>query len=139
MTILTAAQSAIARLVGRRPAAVVSSQDEMDVEITALAQEAAVDIMKAHDWQTLTKRYTVTANGDDGYSLPSDYDRMVLAMGLSSPTWPDRWFQPVTSLNEWEALRQRSVTLTPGWWMILGGRLQLQPSLGMGQEATFYY
>lgn len=139
MTILTASQSAIARLVGRRPAAVVSSTDEICVEITALAQEAATDIMKGHDWQALTRRHTTTAGDGEGYPLPADYDRMVLAMGLSSPSWPDWWFQPVSSLDEWELLKIRGFNLSPGWWMILGGRLHTLPALNLGEQANFYY
>lgn len=139
MSILTAAQSAIARLEGRRPAAVVSSLDEMDVEITALAQEAAVDIMKAHDWQALTTLNTITGTGDAEYPLPPDYDRMVQAMGVSSPSWPDQWFSAASSLNDWSSITSRDFSMTPGWWIILGGQFRTHPALEAGSEARFYY
>jgi len=139
MTILTAAQRAIARLVGRRPPAVVSSTNEMEVEITALAQEAAVEIMKSHDWQNLTTLYTITGTGDESYPLPDDYDRMVQAMGVSSPSWPEWWFTQAASLDEWQQIKTRGFNLEPGWWMILGNRFHTLPTLSSGKQAMFYY
>lgn len=139
MSILTASQSAIARLVGRRPAAVVSSQEEMEVEITALAQEAAIDIAKANEWQALTQLATITGTGDESYALPADYSRMVQAMGVSSPSWPDWWFTQATSLDQWQEIKTRNFNLEPGWWMILGGQFQTLPVLSDGNVANFYY
>ena len=139
MTILTAAQSAMARLVGRRPAAVVSSTNEMEVEITSVAYEAAVDIAKSHDWQELTTLHTVTGTGDESYPMPADYDRMVQGMGVSSPSWPDWWYSQARSLDEWETIKVRDFSLEPGWWMLLGGRFHVLPALSVGNTARFYY
>lgn len=139
MTILTAAQGAMARLVGRRPAAVVSSTNEMEVEITSLAQEAAVEIAKSHDWQALTEQHTVNGTGDDSYPIPPDYDRMNMAVGVSSPSWPNWWFSHARSLDEWEQIKIRGINLEPGWWIILGGRFQTLPVIPAGGEARFFY
>jgi len=139
MTILTAASSAMARLVGRRPAAVVSSTNEMEVELTSLAMEAAVDIAKSNDWQELTTLYTIVGTGAESYAMPADYDRMVQAMGVSSPSWPDWWFSQVSSLDEWQMIKTRGFNLEPGWWMLLGGMFQTLPMLTSGDTANFYY
>ncbi len=71
MTVLTVAQAASSYLVGRRPTALYSSTDPMDVEMAALANEAAVDIAKGADWQRLTKLNTVNGDGvTEAFPLP---------------------------------------------------------------------
>lgn len=139
MSILTASQSAIARLVGRRPAAVVSSQEEICVEMVALAQEAATDIAKAQDWQALIRRHGIAGSGAGAYPLPADYDRMVMATGVTSPEWPNMAFRHIASLDEWERITSIGFNLTPGGWMILDGQFQFRPPLGEGREASFFY
>lgn len=139
MTILTAAQNAMARLVGRRPAAIVSSTNEMEVEITSLAQEAAVEIAKSHEWQVLTARNTISGTGAESYPLPDDFDRMHMTAGVSSPSWPNWWFSHARSLDEWEQITIRGINLEPGWWIILGDRFQTLPVIPAGGEARFFY
>lgn len=139
MTVLSAAQSAIARLLGRRPAAVVSSNEEINVEITALAQEAAVDIAKAHPWQALTRLATIIGTGSEDYPLPTDYDRMVQGMSVSSPSWPEWFFRDAGGLDQWTVIKSRGFDLTPGWWIILGNRFHVYPILNAGNDANFYY
>lgn len=140
MTILTAVQAAQARLVGRRSASVVSSQDEIDVETTALAQEAAVDIMKAHDWQMLTRLWSITASDTSGaFPLPPDYDRMALASRVHSPSWPNWTYSMSNSLDEWLRIQDNLSTITPGWWIILDGQFQVFPALNAGEQAKFFY
>lgn len=140
MSILSASQAAMARLVGRRPAAVVSSSNEMEVEITALALEAAIDIAKAHDWQALTKLCTLTGvEGQTSFPLPADYDRMTLAGAVSSSSWPDWRFQGAQSLDDWLDITTRDATLSPGWWIILNNEFQIFPAVAVGETARFYY
>ena len=140
MTILTAAQAAIAKLVGRRPPAVVSSTDEICVEITALAQEAAVEIAKAHDWQELTEFHEITADGSDAYPFPSDYDRMVLATELFDP---DNWcwgYHHVPDYSEWIQYQISGIGLiSPGIWTIRKNKFHFLPVPEIGQRAIFPY
>lgn len=141
MTVLTAAQSALAKLVGRRPSAVVSSTDEICVEITALAQEAAVEIMKDHDWQALTEFYTITGDGAaSAFPFPADYDRMVQATGLYDPnTWC--WgYSHVSDYGEW--MRYESgdaIVASPGVWNIRKNKFNFLPVPSAGQKAIFPY
>lgn len=141
MTILSASQAAIAQLVGRRPAAVVSSNEEICVEVTAIAQEAAMDIAKAFDWQKLTKFHTVTADGTtSSFPMPDDYDRMVQATDLYDPqNWA--WnYQHVTDPGDWIQLTNSGFgLLSPGMWTMLGGEFRFLPVPGSGQSAIFPY
>lgn len=141
MTVLSASQQAIMKLVGQKPASVVSSTDEICVEMTALAQEAAVDIAKSHDWQNLTEFYTVTANGTDStYPFPSDYDRMVQASEFYDP---NNWcwgYCHITDYGEWLQMTNRGIgMLTPGAWTIRKNQFHFLPTPAAGQEAVFPY
>jgi hypothetical protein len=141
MTILEASQSAIARLIGRRPAAVVSSQDEMEVEITALAQEAATDIAKAQDWQALTEFYPIAADGvSTAYDFPADYDRMVQATDMYDP---NNWcwgYTHVVLYGDWIRLQNSHVgLLTPGAWTIRKNQFHFLPAPASGASALFPY
>jgi hypothetical protein len=141
MTILSASQQAIMRLVGQKPAAVVSSSDEICVEMTALAQDAAEEIAKANDWQALIKFHTITADGvESAYDMPDDYDRMVLASGMYDP---DIWFwnyRNVSSYGEWLQYQISNIgVISPGIWTIYQNQFHFLPVPGSGQKAVFPY
>jgi hypothetical protein len=141
MTILSAAQNAIMRLVGDKPAAVVSSSDEICVEMTALAQDAAEEIAKSNDWQALTKFQTITANGtSSAYDLPSDYDRMVQATGLFDP---NNWCWNYQNVPDYGAWLQYQISnyamLNPGIWTIYQNQFHFLPVPASGQQAIFPY
>src|SRR5690554_6151028 len=140
MTILTAAQAAIAKLVGRRPPAVVSSTDEICVEITALAQEAAVEIAKAHDWQELTEVHEITADGSDAYPFPSDYGRMVQASEIFDPNNWCSGYHHVPDYSEWLQYQIGGIGLiSPGIWTIRKNAFHFMPAPAAGQKAIFPY
>lgn len=141
MTVLSASQNALARLVGRRPAAVVSSTEEICVEITALAQEAADDIAAAHDWQALTEEYTITGDGTaSAFPFPTDYDRMVLATEMYDP---DTWcwgYEHITDYGLWVRYKNSGFGwVSPGVWTIRKNQFEFLPVPPAGQEATFLY
>lgn len=140
MTVLTAAQAAASYLVGRRPTALYSSSDPMDVELAALANEAAVDIAKSCDWQRLTKLNTVNGDGvTEAFPLPSDYDRMTLGTDVHSSTWFERRYVRAATLDDWLDLKILAPGIPPGYWIILGGAFNVLPTIGTGDNATFYY
>src|SRR5690606_7092858 len=141
MTILAASQAAIAKLVGRRPPAVVSSTDEICVEITALAQEAAVEIAKAHAWQDLTGFYEITQDGRaSSYPFPSDYDRMVQASEIFDP---NNWcwgYHHVPDPTDWLLCEIGNFAyLPPGIWTIRKNEFHFMPAPAAGQKAIFPY
>lgn len=141
MTILTAAQDAIAVLVGRRPAAVVSSTDEICVEMTAIAQDAAVEIAKAYDWQELIEFHEIVADGTSGsYPLPADYSRMVQASEMFDP---NNWcwgYEHITDYSKWLYYKNRDFSFAhPGAWIIRKNEFHFLPVPEAGQKANFPY
>lgn len=140
MTVLSACQSAIVRLVGRRPAAVFSSADQLEIEVADLANEAATAIMKANDWQALTKLGTVTGDGTAlAFNLPSDYDRFPVKQALHSSRWELYHFVPALDLDQWLDFKTYLTVGVPGYWTLLGGQLQIQPVISNNETAQFYY
>lgn len=141
MSILTASQQAIMRLVGRKPASVVSSTEEICVEMTALALEAGEDIAKRYDWQKLVKFYTVTMNGtDESYPFPDDYDRMVQASEVYDP---NNWcwgFQHVPIYSDWLQYQISGFGMIyPGIWTIRDDQFHFMPRPAAGKQAIFPY
>ncbi len=141
MTFLTAAQNAIAKVVGRRPSAVVSSTEEICVEMTALARDAAVDIAEVHDWQNLTEFHVISGNGTDiSFPMPADYDRMVQAADIFDPsTWA--WgYCHVPDYSEWLRMVEGGTEfIAPGIWQIRKNQFQFWPAPGASEQATFPY
>lgn len=140
MTVLSACQSALLRLVGKKPATVFSSQDQTAIEIADLITEVGTDIMKGYDWQALTSVHTITADGvTTSFALPADYDRMVKASNIADPrNWA--WgYSRILSVNDWITITSQGFAPTPGAWIILGGKFQFAPAPSTGQAAKFPY
>lgn len=141
MSILSACQQAAMRLVGQKPAAIISSEETIAVELAALAQESCVDIMKAHDWQELTEFHTITGDGaTEAFDLPSDYDRQVMATEFYDPdTWCWDFFH-VTDYGQWLRYKNGGFALiTPGVWTIRKNQFHFLPTPPSGQSAEFIY
>ena len=141
MTVQLAMQSAAVRIIGRRPPVFFSSSGTFEVELTDLLNECAADIMKSHDWRSLTKFHNVSGDGTaTAFPLPTDYDRMVLAEAVTDR---ETWFWNYTAcpdLTTWSTLNDSAFgAITPGWWIILGGSIQFYPAPPAGQEARFPY
>lgn len=141
MTVLSASQSALIRLIGRKPSTIFSSTEKTMVEITDLVTEVGIDIMKSHEWSALTKINTITGNGTDtGFPLPADYDRMCIAQGVSDgASW--LWgYSKSPDMDTWIAIQDGyNLGISPGWWMIFGGQIQFQPVPGASSVARFPY
>lgn len=140
MTVLSACQSALVRLIGKRPSTVFSSQEQTVVEVADLVTEVATDIMKGHDWQALTEIRTITGDGTSAaFPFPADYDRMVLAEDLYDPeTWA--WgYCHVLSVGAWIQHLNGAFPLTPGAWIILKNQFNFSPTPANGSQAMFPY
>ena len=128
MTLRQAVQSASLRVVGTRPVAVVSSTEQVTVELLDLAREVARDIAEDHDWRDLTKVATFVGDGvTEAFAKPADYHRMVQGGAMWEPgTW--LWgYRAVASLDEW--MRRRDLAwITPGGWILLGGEFRFYPA-----------
>lgn len=142
MTVLTALQSAMIRLVGRKPNTVFSTTSQTEVELADLATEVAIDIMKSHDWQALTEIETITGDGaTSAFPFPADYDRMVVASDLYDPeTWA--WgYHHIATVGEWIRYLDGNyiVPAQPGAWIILGNEFNFTPTPADGAVAKFPY
>jgi len=139
MTVLSACQSASVRLFGKKPSAVFSASDPTSLKLQDLANEAALEIAKTHDWQALTVLNTITGDGTStAFDLPSDYDRIPLDSSPYDVT-SRAWFYAVKSLDEWLDDQVSITAGVPGVWKIIGGQLNILPALGSSKTAKFYY
>lgn len=141
MTVLAAAQQALMVLMGRRPPSVLASDDQTEVEISALIQDAGEDIAKGSDWQRLTREHIITGDGvTEAHSLPADYDRMILAGEVMTTDGWARVYRHILAPDEWRALRVASFgQVPPGNWILLGGQMRFWPVIPSGQQAQYLY
>lgn len=140
MSVLTACQSALVRMIGKKPATVFSSTEQTVVEVADLVNEVAADIMKGHDWQALTEIYDITGDGAaTAFPFPDDYDRMVLATDIyDANSWA--WgYDHITSIGEWIMHTTGAAIRTPGAWMVRKDQFQFSPTPSAGQIARFAY
>ena len=139
MTILSTLQSASRLLIGRKPSAFFSSTDAFEAELVELANEAAIDIAKRHDWRALTKLAEITGNGvTTSFPLPDGYDRMPLKAALISSQF--NWsLRMARDLDQWLDFQTRPVAGSPGYWIILDGQMQVLPAYPNEHKARFYY
>ncbi len=139
MTVLSACQSAATKLNQPRPATVFGSTAPFAQELGDLANETATAIAKAHEWQVLTKLATLTGDASTtSFALPSDYDRLPLKANLLT----SQFSSPLTQardLDEWLDFQIRPFIGAPGYWIILGGEVQVVPAIDTGVTAQYYY
>lgn len=140
MTVLSAAQSAALRLLGRKPTSIFSSTNTFEMELTDLATETAVAIAKEHEWQKLKKLATLTGDGTaTAFDLPTDYDRMVKDGNVHSSRYQTAYFSRVDSLDDWILIGDILATPSPGNWIIIGGQMNIKPAMASNETARFYY
>lgn len=140
MSVLSAAQSAGIRLLGRKPASLFNPADVFGLELGELATEAAVDIAEYHDWQKLKTLQTHVGDGSSvAYDLPADYARMLKKGDVHSSSWKTAPFRPARDEDEWIYLQDVAVSGMPGAWIILGGQMQIFPPMPVGETARYYY
>ena len=140
MTVLAACQSAMIRIVGQKPSTIFSLQNQMEVEFADLVTEAATAIAKQYDWQALTRFASVTGNATDtAFALPPDFDRMMQKGDIHSATWSLYRYLPARDLDQWLDFQTFPAAGVPGYWIVLGDKLQILPIVGSGDQAKFYY
>lgn len=139
MTILSVCSDAAIELSQTEPTTLFSTTDRFAKELRVQANKSAVAIMKAYDWQALTKRATITGDGSTtAFSLPSDYDRMALKTNLASSA-SNIDLVKATDLDQWDYFQNHMSTTVPGYWMILGGEMQVSPAPATGVVHSYYY
>jgi len=139
MTVLSACAEAAIELSQSEPTTLFSTTNRFAKELRVQANKSAVAIAKAYDWQALTKQATVTGDGSDtSFALPSDYDRMVLKTNLSSAS-TNIDLVKVRDLDQWAYFQNHFSSTYPGYWMILGGEVLVNPAPALGVEHFYYY
>lgn len=139
MTILSVIQ-AVAPVVGVAvPSAVVTSTDREHVELTALANEMAERISKAHEWQLFNTLATYTGDGSmEDFSLPADYDRMLTKAQLWSSSL-ETPLSAITDRDRWLGLDIQSFDFVVNAWIIYGGQMHIKPAMASGVTAKHWY
>lgn len=140
MTVLTAAQAAGIRIKSEAPDSLFSSPTTFATEVLSLLNESATAIAKSHDWRKLFKTHTVTGDGSDtDFALPSDYDRMPIKAEVydTGTSWP---MTPLSDPDEYLRLQiENFSSMTPGYWIIEGGNMNIYPALANTATAKFKY
>lgn len=139
MTVLAALQSAAIKLNQPRPTTVFGSTDAFALELADLANETALAVAKAHDWRRLMTLATIMGDGSDtSFPLPADYDRMPLDSNIygSLARLP---FLKARDIDQWLEFDITPVVGAPGYWIMLGGEVQIKPAMSATQTARYYY
>ena len=140
MSVLTALQSAAIRLIGRKPSVFFSSQNQFEMELVDLVNDAANDIMQYNDWQSLVGIANFTGDGTiSSFDIPEGYDRMMLTaevQDLNNWVWG---YQHVPSVNDFIRIQARELGPYPGIWCIFDEKFNFYPAPPAGQLATFPY
>lgn len=140
MTLLTLCQEAAVQIMSRSPSTFFSSQANFELELRTLANVAARDIARSHEWQALTKLASMTGDGtSEGYDLPSDYDRLPVKADVHSPDWTTWRYTPARDLDQFLDFQNGLSIARPGAWVLLGGQMKFWPILSSGEGAQFYY
>lgn len=139
MTILSSVQNACRYLNQDVPSALVSSTEAFQVNILAVANQVAKSIARAHDWRLFTTLKTQAGDGTTtAFSLPADYDRMpvegkIFLTSLNAP------LTRVYDMEDWLRIQINNTGNVPGWWIILGGMLNIYPAMASTNSAKYYY
>ncbi len=147
MSFLTAAQQASALLISKKPPTFFSSTRPFEVEICAIANEFARDIVTEKDWRKLTVMKemvggtgTIQYNGAvEAFDLPADYARMPKGQKVHNKDWLTWNYCPATSLDEWMFYINGQPLPAPGAWILLDGQMQFNPVIEAGTTAQYYY
>lgn len=140
MTILDAMRSASIRLIGQQPQVFFASSDDFELEIVDLINEAAQDIVKYNDWQSLISVANFSGDGvTEAFPMPDGYDRMMLTANIQDlRNWV--WgYDHVNRLNDFLYMKARGWGPYPGIWSLFDNNFNFYPAPAAGQLATFPY
>lgn len=139
MTVLSACQEAAVELNQTEPTVLFAATDKFAREMRVQANKSAVAIAKAYDWQRLTTRATITGDSSTtAFALPADYDRMALKTNLSSNS-SNIDLVKIVDLDQWDYFQNHVTPTAPGYWIILGGQIQINPAPATGVIHSYYY
>jgi hypothetical protein len=140
MTILSALQSTAIRCVGEKPNSIFSATSGIALELSDIVNEAAKDILRAHDWTMLQALQSSTGDGTtQAFALPADFDRWPKLVSIFTTQWPGVPYQRARDLDEWYFNRKFVFAGVPGWWLVQAGKLNIYPAPALGVSVEYYY
>jgi len=140
LSVLTAVQQASTVIGITVPSVVFSSTERTMVEMQALVNSCARQILEEYDWSRLKKIATVTGDGvDTAFPLPADYDRMVKDANLWGTSFTYYPSQQLADANQWLELLSYEIQPWEPRWSLFGGNLNIVPALGNTLELKFFY
>lgn len=121
------------------PDEVMSSEDRDMLEMARLANEMALMIADAHDWQSLMVQATITGDGtEEAFDLPADFGRMPRKANLWSTRW--QWdMNPIVGVDAWLEYQIWPTTLVLGSWIIYGDQFHVLPIMDDGDLVKYFY
>lgn len=137
--VLTIIQRA-APLIGlAQPSQVYGSADATHIELGLVTQEAAEYVIRAHDWSRLKEVAEFTGDGTTAsFGLPDGFLRMTREGRVWSLA-DDRPLTAVLSADDWLNLTIRDIGISPGFWIILGGQMEVTPAPADGEVLRWYF
>lgn len=140
MTVLSVIKDVALLVDLEQPSVVYSSTDRTWLEMGAMANTCARQILEEYDWQRLIKTATLTGDGAlTAFSLPADYDRMVRDANLWGPTWTFYPSQQVGDFNQWLQLQSYAIETWEPRWAVFGGNLNIMPVMANGETLNYGY
>lgn len=140
MTVLSSIQAASLSLGLEVPSVVFTNTNRTWIEMRALVNECARQILEEYDWSRLKKIATVTGDGTAlGFALPDDYDRMVKDANLWGEQWTFTPSQQVVDFNRWLELQSYAIETWQQHWSVFGGSLNVMPVMPSGEVLRYGY
>jgi hypothetical protein len=143
MTLLTVVQGVCAVVGIAVPQSVFTSlsgnrtMQEMVALATEMAQRISYD---TRDWTLYRKTQTYAGTGAAaGFPLPVDYKRMLLTGNVWRSTSQLSPMRFVPDTDEWLNRRALNYYDGRGEWTILGGQMQIAPTMAVGVSAYYPY
>lgn len=139
-TILAIGQRAALKLGINQPSALFGASNREDKELFEAIQEAAEDLLQAHEWSLLRTIGTITGDGSDtDFALPSDFDRVLVdncemytsefQVALSFVENPDDWLRYTV----------QSYDFVVNVWTIYQDMIHTKPALNTGITGSYWY
>lgn len=139
MTVLDCFKQASRRLLAQDQNSLFTGSDPFQIKMQAILSEAVLDIAQQHDWLALTKQCTLVSDGSTSdFSLPTDYDRMLVKSDIHSSIWSIN-YKAAADLDEWTQLQRFMPSTIPGYWIVYGGQMHLMPAPRADENPCFWY
>jgi len=140
VSVLSVVRDASTSLGLEIPSVLFTNTSRTWVEMQALVNECARQILEDYDWQALKRVATITGDGSlTAFPLPADYDRMVRDANLQGQSLTYYPSNQVSDFNEWLQILAFPIDTWQQRWAIFGGNLNILPVLPVTEPLVFGY